>query len=89
MRKKIILELEDSSGCVYAPNEHYVGMLLFDSDCNYEHFGEVDAARQTEPAQKVFLPDPPPQDDVQALIRLKEAGFTVPEILELRSEHLI
>ena len=104
MKTKIILEHDSEDQSLHGPKGMvcWYGDLN-DPDNIYSNFGvagepqviekEVEKIvykdREPEIKPSAFLPVPKERNGVSDLISLKEAGFSVPEILELRAEHLI
>lgn len=69
MRKKIILEYEDTNGFVYDANGLYIGSNL-----------------QLKPFEVTDEKSGVPIDD---LVKLRNAGFTTEEIIELKRKDLL
>lgn len=69
MKKKIVLEFDETNGMVYDANQLYIG-------CNIalKPFDATDAPRGV------------PIDD---LVKLRNAGFTTDEIIELKRKELL
>jgi hypothetical protein len=69
MRKKIVLEFDESNGMVYDANQIYIG-----SNLSIKPFDATDEPRGV------------PIDD---LVKLRNAGFTTDEIIELKRKELL
>jgi hypothetical protein len=69
MKKKIVLELDDTNNMVYDANSMYVGCLI-----GIKPFDATDEQRGV------------PIDD---LVKLRNAGFTTDEIIELKRKELL
>lgn len=69
MRKKIVLEYEDTNGFVYDANQIYIG-----SNLTLKSFDTTD--------EKSGVP-------IDDLVKLRNAGFTTEEIIELKRKDLL
>ena len=69
MRKKIVLEFDETNGMVYDANQLYIGCNL-----SLKPFDATDEQRGV------------PIDD---LVKLRNAGFTTEEIIELKRKDLL
>lgn len=69
MRKKVILDWEESTGMIYDANDLYIGCNL-----SLRSFIETDSQREAT---------------IDDLVKLRNAGFTTEEIIELRRKDLI
>jgi len=94
-----------SGFCIFDKDENYVGVLYNeDSHLGLaDNLTQPEPKVIEKEVEKIVYRDPPEQktppqtvadlpkvtNAVDDLIKLKEAGFSVEEILELRSEHLI